>query len=141
MTYALAWPLQEAVYQLLSGDAGVAGFVADRIYDAPPPAEEIGPDTSPFVTLGDEVVEDWSTQTGGGSRHTFAISVHAERRGFADAKQCAGAISDALDGQMPALSRGRVVNARFLDARTRRSQSDAFRSITLRFQFLLEDTA
>lgn len=141
MTYALAWPLQEAVYQALAGDPAVASFVAGRIYDAPPPTSELGPETSPYITLGDELVDDWSTADGHGARHTFAVSVHAERRGFADAKRCAGAVSDLLTNAMPGLNRGRIVQARFLDARTRRAQGDAFRTISMRFQFLLEDTA
>lgn len=141
MTYALAWPLQEAVYQALAADPGVGAFVAGRIWDAPPPASELGPETSPFITLGDEIVDDWSTKDGQGARHVFAISVHAERRGFALAKQCAGAVSDLMAGPPPALSRGRIVQVRFLDARTRRTERDAFRTIAMRFQFLVEDTA
>lgn len=140
MTYALAWPLQEAVYQLLAADPTVAGFVDDRIWDAPPPASELGAETSPFITIGDEKVDDWSTADGSGARHHFAVSVHAEQRGFAGAKQCAGAVSDLLTGAAPLMSRGRVVNARFLDARTRRARGDAFRTISMRFQFLVEDT-
>lgn len=140
MTYALSWPLQQAVYQLLSADAGVAALVGTRIYDAPlPPDAEAEPDGL-YVTIGDERVEDWSTATDRGAAHTLTIAVHAPRRGFAEAKQAAGAISDALLGGTLALSRGRAVLVRFAGARTRREENDALRRIEMRFRVTLEDT-
>lgn len=141
MTYALSWPLQQAVYQLLSADAGLAALVGDRIYDAPlPPEAESEPDGL-YVTLGDERVEDWSTKTDRGAEHLVTIAVHAPRRGFAEAKQAAGMISDALLGGALTLSRGRAVLVTFAGARTRRAEGDALRRIELRFRVVLEDTA
>lgn len=140
MTYALSWPLQQAVYQLLSGDAAVAGLVGARIYDAPLP---VGAEPEPdglYVTVGDERVEDWSTATDHGAAHLLTIAVHAPRRGFAEAKQAAGAISDAMLGGALALSRGRAVLVRFAGARTRRDEGDALRRIEMRFRVTVEDT-
>lgn len=140
MTYALSWPLQQAVYQLLSGDAAVAGLVGGRIYDAPLP---VGAEPEPeglYVTVGDERVEDWSTATDRGAAHLLTIAVHAPRRGFAEAKEAAGAISDALLGGALTLSRGRAVLVRFAGARTRRGEGDALRRIEMRFRVTVEDT-
>lgn len=140
MTYALSWPLQEAVHRLLSTDAAVATLVGTRIYDAPLP---VGVETDPdglYVTIGDEQVEDWSTATDRGAAHTLRIAVHAPRRGFAEAKQAAGAISDALLGGTLPLSRGRAVLVRFAGAHTRREEGDALRRIEMRFRVTLEDT-
>ena len=36
MTYALAWPLQQAVHARLTGDPGVAALLGDRVHDAAP---------------------------------------------------------------------------------------------------------
>lgn len=137
MTYALAWPLQEAVYQRLSGDAGLAALVAG-IYDAAPhQVSEAGDGL--YVTLGDEEVADWATASDRGAVHTLAISVHAPRRGFAEAKEVAGLISDLLGASDLVLSRGRLVQARFVSARTARAENDALRRIDLRFRMVLED--
>lgn len=140
MTYALAWPLQQAVFQLLSSDPAVSAAVGGRIYDAPLPAEAEADPEGPWVTLGDERVEDWSTASDRGAVHRLTITVHAPHRGFAEAKQAAGAISEALLGGALTLSRGRVVQVGFLGARTRRAEGDALRSIELRFRVALEDT-
>lgn len=140
MTYAVAWPLQQGVYQLLAADPAVQALVGTRIYDAPVPlAEEAVPD-GVYVTLGDERATDWSTATDRGAEHLITIAVHAPRRGFAEAKQAAGAISDALLAGGFTLSRGRVVQVRFADARTARDEGDALRQIVLRFRVVVEDT-
>ena len=140
MTYALSWPLQEGVFQLLSTDAGVATHVSDRIYDAPPSLDAEADPDGIYVTIGDERVEDWSTATDQGAAHLLTIAVHAPRRGFAEAKQAAGAISDAMLGGGIAMSRGRVIQVRFVDARTRRGEGDALRRVEMRFRVTAEDT-
>ena len=140
MTYALSWPLQQAVYQLLRADAALAALVGTRIYDAPlPPSEEAEPEGL-YVTLGDERVDDWSTASDRGAAHLLTIAVNAPRRGFAEAKQAAGAISDAMLGGALALSRGHAVLVHFAGALTRRAEGDALRRIELRFRVTVEDT-
>ncbi|MEM8843364.1 MAG: DUF3168 domain-containing protein [Pseudomonadota bacterium] len=140
MTYALAWPLQEAVYQLLSGDAALGALVGG-IYDAAPQQVSDAADEGLYVTLGDEVAEDWRTASDAGALHTVTVSIHAPRRGFAEAKRAAGVISDLMAGAMPALSRGQIVQILFIDARTARAENDALRRIDLRFRVTIEDTA
>jgi hypothetical protein len=140
MTYALSWPLQEGVFQLLSNDAGVAAHVGGRIYDAPLPSEAESEPDGIYVTLGDETVRDWSTATDNGAQHLLTIAVYAPRRGFAEAKQAAGAISDALQAGEINMSRGRVILLRFVAARTGRGEGDALRRIEMRFQVTVEDT-
>lgn len=140
MTYALSWPLQQAVYQLLSGDPSVTALVGARIYDAPVPLDAEAEPEGLYLTIGDERVEDWSTATDRGAAHLLTIAVHAPRRGFAEAKQAAGAVSDALLGGALSLSRGRAVLVRFTGARTRRAEGDALRRIEMRFRVTVEDT-
>ncbi len=140
MTYALAWPLQEAIYAALNADPGVVAVLGDRIYDAPPPFSGPAEAEAPYVTLGDERAEDWSTATDAGAVHTVTLSVHAPRHGFGVAKQAAGAVSDALLGAALTLSRGRVVNVRFIEALSARAEDGQLRRIDLRFRVVLEDT-
>jgi hypothetical protein len=141
MTYALSWPLQQGVFVLLSNDPGVAARAGGRVHDAPPPPEAEADPDGVYITLGDETARDWSTATDHGAVHLVTISVHAPRRGFAAAKQAAGAVSDALLGGTISLSRGRVVLARFVEARTRREENGALRRIEMRFRISVEDTA
>ncbi len=70
----------------------------------------------------------------------LTIAVHAPRRGFSEAKQAAGAISEVLLGGELVLTRGRAVLVRFAGARTRRAENDALRRIEMRFRVTVEDT-
>ena len=138
MTYALAWPLQRAVYHRLATDLAVSALVGDRIHDAPPP--EAGPAAGPYLTIGDETAKDWSTQTDRGAEHAIAITVHAASEGFAEAKRITAAVSDALLRDGLSLDRGHVVCIGFLGAETKRAEDGRLRQIALRFRVLVEDT-
>ncbi|MGF1500816.1 MAG: DUF3168 domain-containing protein [Paracoccaceae bacterium] len=141
MTYALAWPLQEAVFSRLTADPGVTALLGDRIYDAGPQTDGPLSAEGPFATLGDETAEDWGTQTDRGAAHVLRVTVTAATPGFQLAKRAAGAICDALlDADLP-MARGRVIFAGFVDAKTERAEADALRRIVLRFRLLIEDTA
>src|SRR5699024_9399959 len=133
------WPLQQALFEAIAADQACAALLGDRIHDAAPP---FGPDAGAeglYLTLGDETVTDWSTASDRGARHRVVLTVHAPQRGFADAKRAAAAVADVvLDGEL-ALSRGRVVGARFAGARTRRAEGDALREVELRFEITVED--
>ncbi|MEM8699981.1 MAG: DUF3168 domain-containing protein [Pseudomonadota bacterium] len=139
MTYALAWPLQEAVFEVLDGDQNLAALVSG-IYDAAPQQVSDAAEDGLYVTIGDELAEDWATSSDAGAVHTVLISVHAPRRGFAEAKRAAGLISDLMLSAALAPARGRVIQTRFLDARTARAENDALRRIDLRFRLALEDS-
>lgn len=141
MTYALAWPLQQALYDAIRADPECAGYLGDRIYDAAPPWDGDAGAGGLYLTLGDETASDWSTGSDRGARHQVVLTVHAPRRGFAEAKQAAAAVADVvLEGPvMPA--RGRIVSVRFQGARTRRAEGDALRQVEMRFAVTMEDTA
>ena len=139
MTYALSWPLQRAIFDALAADPNVTALVGDRIYDAPPPFEADAAPDAPWLTLGDERVDDWSTKDSTGAVHVLSVAVHAPRRGFGAAKEIAGAVSDALTAAALAPDRGRVVHVGFVSGRTRRSDNDLMRRVELRFRILVED--
>ncbi len=137
MTYALAWPLQAALYARLAADPALAAIVGGRIYDAAPP--ETGEARDIYLTLGDETARDWSTADCAGATHDIRIAVTAPRAGFSEAKQAAAAVCDALLGAPLPLARGRVVTVVFRAAETERLADDALRRIALTFRALLED--
>jgi len=136
MSYAMAAPLQAAVYQLLSGDAALAALVGGAIYDGLPAGAL--PET--YVSLGAETVRDRSDREGAGALHRFTVSVISEAQGFAAAKQAAAAVGAALVDATPALSRGRVVGIWFERAQARRTGSAGqIRRIDLKFRARVED--
>ncbi|MEM8698201.1 MAG: DUF3168 domain-containing protein, partial [Pseudomonadota bacterium] len=132
-------PLQEAVFEVLDGDQNLAALVSG-IYDAAPQQVSDAAEDGLYVTIGDELAEDWATASDAGAVHTVLISVHAPRRGFAEAKRAAGLISDLMLSAVLVPARGRVIQTRFLDARTARAENDALRRIDLRFRLTLEDS-
>lgn len=140
MTYAISWPLQEGIYSLVCNDPACSSNLGHRVFDAAPIEGDVGLSEDVYMTMGDEEVQDWSSGSTNGAVHTVTISIHAPRHGFSDAKQTASAISDAILSGALTLTRGTVVNVRFVDARTVRKEADAFRRIDLRFRITVQDT-
>ncbi len=135
MTYALAQPLQAAVYAALSADAALAALVGTAIYDAVP-AGTLPPI---YVTLGQETVRDRSDQTGAGAEHEFNISIVTDSAGFLSAKSAAAIISDLLVDADLSLNRGRLVSLGFHRAKAVRSTGGDQRRIDLIFRARVED--
>lgn len=140
MTYAISWPLQQGIYSLVCNDPGCSSTLGARVFDAIPPEAENAVPQDVYMTFGDEDVQDWSSGSTNGAIHTLTVSVHAPRQGYADAKQAAAAISDAILSGALSLTRGTVVNVRFVDGRTARQESDGLRRIDLRFRITVQDT-
>ncbi|APG47204.1 DUF3168 domain-containing protein [Phaeobacter porticola] len=134
MTYALALPLQEALFQHLSANPDLTAALNGAIYDALP----AGALPQTYVTLGPEEVRDRSDRSGSGARHRMEITVHTDTAGFAGAKAIAASICDSLATASLTLSRGRLVGLWFERASASRSKSGG-RKIRLRFAARLED--
>jgi len=139
MSYAFSWPLQQALFAALAADDTVAALAGGRIYDAAPHAAA-DPQAGPWIVLGDEQVDAWSTATDRGAAHAIQISVVGGGGGFAALKRLAGAVCDVALGPL-GLSRGRVVTASFLGGRTRRIEGAGLRQIDLRFRLAIEENA
>jgi hypothetical protein len=133
MTYALAAPLQQAVFARLEGTAGLAGI---PVFDAPPP----GPPPPIYVALGTEDVRDRSDKTGRAAQHRFALFVVGEGGGFHALKQAAATVEAALAAAPLTLQRGRVVSLRFERAQARRDRNGTRRRVEMTFRAFLDDT-
>jgi hypothetical protein len=136
MSYAVASALQTAVFGQLTADAALSALVGDDIFDAPPAGTLPGL----YVTLGPEVAEDAGDMTGRGAWHDFTISVVGDSCGFMQAKETAGAVSDALHGAALPLNRGTLVGLWFRKARAG-IEKDGRRKIDLIFRARVEDVA
>ncbi|MDE3029968.1 MAG: DUF3168 domain-containing protein [Paracoccaceae bacterium] len=129
MSYGVASALQAAVFQRLSGVAGVA------VYDAVPPGGAVGT----FVLIGPEDVRDASDKTAHGAEHRLVVSVVTDEAGFQAAKAVAVVVSDALVDAEMVLTRGALVSMAFLRAVARRVSNGAGRRIDLTFRARVED--
>lgn len=135
MTYAVAQPLQAAVFTALQSDPALTTLVGGHVYDAVP--QGTLPDT--YVRIGAETVTDASDGTGAGAMHRFIVSVITTAPGFSAIKEVAGAVSDALhDADLP-LSRGRLIFLKFERAVASREDAGASRQVDVRFRARVED--
>lgn len=140
MTAALSWPLQQAVFVLLSADPALAALLgADRIFDEPPHRDAEAHSPAPYLILGEESVEPWFDKTARGAVHELSLTITDPRRGYARVKQIAAAVCDALDAAEPTLARGRLVRLQFLGATFARADQGARRRATLRYRAVVED--
>jgi hypothetical protein len=128
----MASALQAALFSRLSALPALAGV---PVLDAVPKGQKAGT----FVLIGAEDVRDQSDQTGAGAEHRLGISIVSDAAGFLAAKELAVAISDGLTGEVPLLSRGRVVGIWFLRAQARRLEEGRVRRIDLSFRVRVEE--
>ena len=135
MSYAMTAPLQQAVFDALTADSGLADLVGSAIFDAAP----VGDVPPLYVRLGEEDVRDTSDGSGAGAVHRFRVAVVSIAPGFADAKQVAGAISDILHDADLGLSRGYLVSLQFESATAKFIATAQVRQIDMRFRARVQD--
>lgn len=131
MTYALAAPLQAAVFARLVDDPALAGV---PVFDAAPE----GAVAPVYVVLGAEDVRDRSDKTGRAAQHRFVLTVAGDGGGFHALKETAAAIEVALGAGL-VLTRGRVALMRFERAVARRDRDGTRRRVEMTFRALLDD--
>lgn len=132
-----SWPLQRALVSALLADPVVAEIAGGQVLDEP--LSEAAP-RGPAVMLGDETVTPWATATDQGAEHRIEIVVVGQEHGFARLKPLADAVCAVVLGPL-VLERGRIVNAAFLAARTRRDAVRHLRRIEMTFRIVIEDDA
>lgn len=94
MSFGIA--IQQAIYGQLIGHAPLMALVTD-VYDDVPQALDSGAASAfPYVTIGEDVHQDWSTDTSLGDDATITIHTWSRYRGRKETKQIQGAIYDAL---------------------------------------------
>lgn len=130
MSYAASAALQAALYAYLTD---LPALQAVPIYDQVP-SQAAGT----FVLIGPEEVLDASDKSGAGARHRFSLSVITDGAGFADAKEMAVALSDALESANFSLTRGHLVSLQFEKAIAKRIGEGAVRRIDLTFVARIE---
>lgn len=129
MSYAFAADLQGAIYAHLQADSGVQAVLGSDVYDTLPS----GTLPSIYALIGEERVRDASDISADGAWHDIVVSVFTTVAAFSQAKQAAGAISQALVDATPTLAVGHVISIAFRSAKALR-ESGGGRRIDLTFR-------
>jgi Protein of unknown function (DUF3168) len=135
VSYAFAADLQAGIYARLAADDALAALVGAAVYDAPP---ALTPEATDYVTLGEETVRDYGTQTSDGAIHDFVVTAHSGRDGFDGVKRVAAAVCAALVDAPLVLAAGRLVALRFVRANAERGRAPGKRRVTLRFRAIVD---
>jgi Protein of unknown function (DUF3168) len=115
MSGSASWPLQQAVYGVLSNHVPLTTLLGGaRIYDDVPQAAPY-----PHVSLGQTSSSDWGTGTEDGEEHILTLHVWSQGGGRAEAQRIMGAIRDALHTASLAIAGHTLVSLRqqFSDVR------------------------
>lgn len=102
---SIEYKIQEAIYDKLINDVDLTVAIAPNvqnankgaIYDNVPQALDSGNDSFfPYVTIGDDTMIDWDTDTSQGKEATLTIHVWSRYRGRKEVKEIQGIIYDIL---------------------------------------------
>jgi hypothetical protein len=97
--------IQKAIYNELISDSALSSLLAKNvnnsslpaIYDSVPQVKDSGSDKPfPYITMGDDTLLDWDTDTSNGKEATITIHVWSRYRGKTETKTIQGAIYDVL---------------------------------------------
>lgn len=105
-----SWMLQQAIVASLTAHAPLATAVTG-VFDHAPDDQPM-----PYLTLGDDVVSDWSTKDASGTEHRIVLHIWSRAPGRREAKQLMALAQDALLAQSPQPADRRLINLRFLQA-------------------------
>ena len=109
------WPVQQAVYGALIGDATVQGLLGSsaRVYDHVPQGSPF-----PYLVIGAVSAAPFDTKTESGLDQTLTIHTWSRYRGLKETKDVMAAVLAVLDGQSLAVSGHTLVLLRFEFATT-----------------------
>ena len=102
--------LQRALVAALGGDAWLAARMAG-VWDAVPPGVKW-----PYLTVGPDVVTDWSTKTGAGREHRLRVTVWEAALSVARCGEAMERVEAVVLGLVPVMSGHRLVSMRFVRA-------------------------
>ena len=101
-------------------------------FDAVPEDE-----TFPYIVIGDETATDWSEKIGAGIDASEQVQVFSRADGFAEAKEIAGRVVDALTAGEFEVDGQNLVDLRLEGSETFRDEED--RRVVLRFTIRLQE--
>lgn len=129
-----ALALQQAVFALLSADAGLAAQLGGaRVYDHVPRATD-----APYVHLGEMTMRDFSTASETSAEIRFSIIAWSREPGRAQALAVAQTVIALLHDQPLALDGHLLINLRHTATETTRGDATGGRRALARFRAVTE---
>lgn len=118
MSAAALWPLQQAVYDRLTADAGLTALLAEGaagVFDHVPQASAF-----PYVTIGEAsaVPGELASKTEPALAQSLTLHVWSRDRGFGETKRILAALTAALDDAPLTVAGQTLVALRFEFAAT-----------------------
>lgn len=125
-------PIQEAVYELLTGDTTLMGLVSG-IYDEVPEGAAY-----PWVAIGEALEQPDDRLDGFGRQTVLTLHVWSKHRGFSEATTIASRLMQLLDHQPLDIAGHHHVVTRYEFSQTLRDPEPGVRHIPIRFRILTE---
>lgn len=118
MSVAALWPLQQAVYDRLAGDAGLTALLAEgaaSLFDHVPQASAF-----PYVVIGEASATpgEIASKTEAGLAQTLTLHVWSRDRGFGETKRILAALAATLEDAPLGVAGHALVALRFEFAAT-----------------------
>lgn len=109
------WPVQQAVYGALIGDAAVQGLLGNpaRVFDHVPQGSAF-----PYLVIGAVSATPFDTKTEAGLDQSLTVHTWSRYRGLKETKDVMAAVLAVLDGQSLAVAGHTLVLLRFEFATT-----------------------
>lgn len=130
----VSWLVQQAIYQVLTGDEALAGLVTGVYDDVPEDA------VAPYVTLGEAWETPANTLDRFGRLVTAQLHVWSRQPGMAEAMAIANRVVGLLDhqtGRLP-VSGHTILGVWLLDAVPQRDPDPAWRHVPVRLRIQAE---
>ena len=126
-------PIQTAIFDRLSAELDVP------VYDAVPQAADSGDDSAfPYVTIGDDIVSEWDTDTSTGFDTEVTVHAWTRYRGRREVKLIQEAIYDALHLHSLSIPGWHTVLCLFLTADSFMDADGITRHGVIRFRLVTE---
>ncbi|MEM7619809.1 MAG: DUF3168 domain-containing protein [Pseudomonadota bacterium] len=134
MPIASSWALQSAIYTALVGSSALTTLLGGaHVYDDVP--QDISP---PYMTIGQNILRDWSTGTEVGEEHEITLNIWSKSSGRKQVQDIAETVRTLLHDKSLMLTDHNLVNLRqtFLDFR-REPDGEHYRAV-MRFRAVTE---
>lgn len=140
--------IQQAIFTKLSDDAELIAELADHyerpddpaIYDDVPQPDRTEDDSFfPYITIGDDTVSDWSTDTESGGDVEAWIHVWSRFGGRKECKRILGLVYASLHRQQLAVAGYHFIGCDFLSSETSRDPDMRTQHGTIRFRIIVDE--
>jgi hypothetical protein len=125
-------PIQQAVYDLLTGDTTLTGLVVG-VFDEVPEGTAY-----PYVTLGEAIEQPDGAHDRFGRQTVLTLHVWTNTRGFTDGEAIASRLISLLDHQPLTIDGHHHVVTRYEFSQTLRDPEPHVRHIPIRFRVITE---